>query len=406
MATRKPAARRLRRRPPASGDTTGATPPVGRWMPALAAAGVLGIVVIAGTSGDDDHADVSPPTSATITDATQSTPSIPPTTSSSVVVQTSPTTTKTSLSRTLGPGMAGEEVKQVQQRLKDLRFDPGDVDGQFGERTRWAVWAFHKLTSDVPYADASATITNDDWQLMQDDLTFAPQRHDYPGGSHMEIYLPRQVAIVFKNDAPVLITHISSGELNADGTPKQFHEKVTIDVDENGRALDEPVTKNITALSKTPGGVFQFSWRYPGKRIGPLGGMWNPVYFNGGIAVHGADNVPDKPASHGCIRIPNFIADYFPSLVRRGDYVYVWGHDGRQPEAYNAREREPSPNQDDPAFTTTTSTTIKPTTTTSTTAQSTPVTTAVPAVTTTTAFTTTSPTPATTTTSTTIGAGA
>ena len=45
--------------------------------------------------------------------------------------------------------------------------------------------------------------------------------------------------------------------------------------------------------------------------------MYNPVYFNYGIAIHGAQNVPDDPASHGCIRINNYLAEFFPDLVTR-----------------------------------------------------------------------------------------
>jgi lipoprotein-anchoring transpeptidase ErfK/SrfK len=48
------------------------------------------------------------------------------------------------------------------------------------------------------------------------------------------------------------------------------------------------------------------------------------VYFNGGIAVHGAASVPDHPASHGCVRIPMSIAEYFPTLVNTGDPIEVF----------------------------------------------------------------------------------
>jgi hypothetical protein len=53
--------------------------------------------------------------------------------------------------------------------------------------------------------------------------------------------------------------------------------------------------------------------------------MWNPYYFNGGIAIHGLDSVPNYPASHGCARIPMHIASYFPTLVTVGESVYVVG---------------------------------------------------------------------------------
>lgn len=44
--------------------------------------------------------------------------------------------------RILREGDSGEEVKQLQQRLKDLGFNPGEVDGEFGLGTEAAVMAF------------------------------------------------------------------------------------------------------------------------------------------------------------------------------------------------------------------------------------------------------------------------
>ena len=58
--------------------------------------------------------------------------------------------------------------------------------------------------------------------------------------------------------------------------------------------------------------------------MAPLGRLYNPVYFNGGIAVHGAGSVPNHPASHGCVRIPMHIAEYFPALVNTGDVIEVF----------------------------------------------------------------------------------
>jgi hypothetical protein len=89
--------------------------------------------------------------------------------------------------------------------------------------------------------------------------------------------------------------------------------------------------------------------------------MWNPVYFNYGIAVHGAKNVPTEPASHGCIRIPMFIADYFPSLVKNKDLVFVW--DGKkEPEQQSKNDMLPVFNFPNPDATTTTSSTTTSTT--------------------------------------------
>ncbi|HAP74940.1 MAG TPA: hypothetical protein DCR14_02555, partial [Acidimicrobiaceae bacterium] len=54
------------------------------------------------------------------------------------------------------------------------------------------------------------------------------------GARHMEIYLPEQVAIVFHADVPVLVTHISSGELDENGEPAEFCEVGVFDTDEKG----------------------------------------------------------------------------------------------------------------------------------------------------------------------------
>ena len=88
--------------------------------------------------------------------------------------------------------------------------------------------------------------------------------------------------------------------------------------------------------------------------------MRNPVYFNYGIAVHGAYEVPDHPASHGCIRIDNSFSEHFQSIVAIGEQVFVW--DGiEEPETYGAQSG--LWDWADPNYTTTTSTTTTTTTT-------------------------------------------
>jgi peptidoglycan hydrolase-like protein with peptidoglycan-binding domain len=44
----------------------------------------------------------------------------------------------------LRPGASGEVVRQLQQALKGLGYDPGPLDGHFGSRTEAAVKAFQK----------------------------------------------------------------------------------------------------------------------------------------------------------------------------------------------------------------------------------------------------------------------
>jgi hypothetical protein len=120
--------------------------------------------------------------------------------------------------------------------------------------------------------------------------------------------------------------------------------------------------------------------------------MWDPVYFNYGIAVHGALNVPLYPASHGCIRIPLSLSPTFQELTTIGDQVFVF--DGvQEPEYYGPQK--PYFNRIDPDYsttttsTTTTTTTPPPTTAPPTTAP--PATTTAPPATTTSTTTTTAP---------------
>jgi hypothetical protein len=344
-------------------------------MPAIAAAGVLGAVILAGVSGkgeggpaDSIAAGSSVAASAAGTtelgDVSETGLTVPQNTVDPLVVVTDPAAVKTNLSQPVSKGNFGDDVKLVQQRLTDLAFAPGPIDGAFGSGTQQAVWAFEKLVIRKPRAEATGRVTNEMWQVMQDKIEILPRRQE-PGRTHIEIYLPEQVAVVFENDKPILITHISSGKLNPDGTPEVWCQLLKYDTDSKGNKVDPPREADECGNSYTPGGVFKFYRRYEGKRVGALGGMTNPVYFNYGIAVHGADNVPLEPASHGCIRINQTIAAYFPSLVKNGDRVYVWGHDGKEPEQYSRRETTPIFNYPNPNSTTTTSstTTLAPATT-------------------------------------------
>ncbi len=373
------------------------------------------VVLIAGMSGggSGDASAELPSSSGVVSDVPVETgPTVPPVTQPAVVVgSTEAPIVKSGLAGTITMGSYGDDVKKVQQRLTDLGFAPGPVDGQFGGGTQQAVWAYKKLVGGLTFqqlaaSDNASAVDNALWQQMQDPIVIQPRRPMGAGRRHVEIYLPLQVMVVFSDDKPTLVAHIASGELDASGQPQYWCEKTTYDTDADGSPLPEPVVKQECAYSKTPGGIFRFRRKVEGNRVGPLGGMYNPVYFNYGIAVHGAKNVPKEPASHGCIRINMDIAEYFPDLVKVGDAVYVWGHDGKEPEGYTRNESLPSFNQPDPTATTTTSTT---TTVKSTTTVPAPTTTKPAATTTTTtkppATTTTTTTPPATTTTTTAPPG-
>jgi peptidoglycan hydrolase-like protein with peptidoglycan-binding domain len=302
---------------------------VRRWFPFAAAAIVLAVAACAGIASNKGG-------SASSTTA----PAAP-------VVETTTTTAApsnaaanpTPLAQTVGPGSAGDDVTQLQHRLVELGFDPGPADGQFGPATQMAVWAYQKLVVGLTGSDVTGKVTPDLWTKMEQSLTIHPLRPDATP-THVEVYLPSQTAVLFQDGKARLITHISSG------TGKEWCEE------------------GYCSVAITPGGVYQFGRRVDGWDDSVLGQLYNPVYFNYGVAIHGAYNVPLYPASHSCVRIPMHIAKYFPSLVKRGDQVFVF--DGvKDPEAYGA---QPPPfNTKDPNATTTTeatTTTVPKTTTT------------------------------------------
>jgi lipoprotein-anchoring transpeptidase ErfK/SrfK len=124
-----------------------------------------------------------------------------------------------------------------------------------------------------------------------------------------EVDIPRQTLTLYDHGQPRLLATMSSGsgETHCCTTPK-----------------DNP-TERVCEVASTPGGRFTYCLHRPGWDVGVLGGLYNPFCFNQGVAVHGYQSAPVGPASHGCVLIPMHFAEYFPTLVRRGDPVYVIG---------------------------------------------------------------------------------
>ncbi len=269
----------------------------------VAAAGLVvigGLGAAACTASGADEAGSTTSTSAASTSTSRATSTTAPSTTTTAPPET--TTSEAPPSDVLAEGAQGPRVEQLQQRLTELRYDPGAVDGKFGTATTQAVWAFQKLHG----LAADGVVTLGVWALMQQGGDPAPL---VPGGgaNRVEVDISRQVLLLYQGGQLRLITHISSGSRRS--------------YCENGHCGD----------AVTDPGSFRFGRRYSGWEDGPLGKLYNPVYFNGGIAVHGASSVPSYPASHGCVRIPMHIAEYFPSLVERGEPVYVI--DGGAPPA-------------------------------------------------------------------------
>jgi peptidoglycan hydrolase-like protein with peptidoglycan-binding domain len=202
--------------------------------------------------------------------------------------------------RVLKPGDTGTAVKRLQRRLADGPLDPGPADGAYGTKTVQAVWALEKLAGigvDGTWGPLDEQALE---RLASGELATPTAKH---GKRWVEFDLSQQVMKVYDpgEPTPVLISHGSSGS----GVAWQNEEH--------------------SGTSVTPAGTFVISRRIDGWRESSLdiGRLYNPLYFNGGIAFHGALSVPAYPASHGCVRLPMHIAEYLPGELPNGTPVHI-----------------------------------------------------------------------------------
>jgi peptidoglycan hydrolase-like protein with peptidoglycan-binding domain len=89
-------------------------------------------------------------------------------------------------------------------------------------------------------------------------------------------------------------------------------------------ALIVPISTAGVAGAFTPVGRFAVYRKVGGFDPSPLGPLYDPLYFTGGYAIHGNPSVPPYPASHGCVRIPMWVAPHLYRTVPYGETVYVY----------------------------------------------------------------------------------
>jgi hypothetical protein len=233
--------------------------------------------------------------------ATTSSTTLPPPTSTTQpsTTTTAPTTTTTlppAADGTLELGESGPEVAALQARLDELGYWHGGNDGRYGQLTRQAVMAFQKAEG----------LSRDGTAGPATQAALASAGRPAPreaSGSHLEIDLARQVLLVVEGGQTRWVLNTSTG---------------------NGEAYAHPGGGRGVAV--TPTGRFAIEREIDGLREAPLGTLYRPKYFTGGIAIHGSGSIPATPASHGCARVTNSAMDLLWSsgVTRLGTPVLVY----------------------------------------------------------------------------------
>jgi N-acetylmuramoyl-L-alanine amidase len=175
-------------------------------------------------------------------------------------------------------GSHGPSVLALKQRLTELRFALPGVDAGFGYRTYEAVLAFQKVHG----LGRTGSVGPAEWRALW--RASAP-RPRVGSGDYLEVDKSRQLVMEVRGGMVERVIHASTG-----------------------------------ATGNTPIGT----WRVYREVFGWDWVLYHPMYFLRGFAIHGYPEVPPWPASHGCVRIPLWIASSVRERWGYGSVVRVY----------------------------------------------------------------------------------
>jgi peptidoglycan hydrolase-like protein with peptidoglycan-binding domain len=196
--------------------------------------------------------------------------------------------------RTLYQGLSGADVLALEKRLAALHYVVGSVDGYYDANLRHAVTAFQKVerlsrTGKWGSTERTRVLKPRGFSLRyRDDRLTA------------EVDITRQVLVLARSGVIQAIVDVSSG------SEKYYYQD------------------GVRYVAHTPRGVYRVYRKIDGIRVSKLGELYRPSYFYKGWAIHGSGSVPTYPASHGCIRITNYVADRLFSKLAIGTRVAVY----------------------------------------------------------------------------------
>jgi hypothetical protein len=176
-------------------------------------------------------------------------------------------------------GSHGPGVLELKRRLAEQGYALPSVDSGYGFATYEAVLAFQK----VHRLPRTGRVDRRFWRVL---AKASRPRPRVPRGDYLEVSKSRQTLYEVRDGKVVNVVHVSTG-----------------------------------ATGNTPVGT----WRVYREVFGWDWVLYHPMYFLRGFAIHGYPSVPAWPASHGCVRVPLWLANGLRQRWGYGSVVRVYG---------------------------------------------------------------------------------
>jgi peptidoglycan hydrolase-like protein with peptidoglycan-binding domain len=175
-----------------------------------------------------------------------------------------------------------DQVKWMEQRLSDLSYRPGTIDGIVDKKTTGAVIAFQKWEG----MTRNGTISVDVLTRLQT-ATRPKASRVLDTNPSLEVIKGKQVMLFCKDGEVVWTLHVCTG------------------------------SASVGII--TPSATFHIT-----RKTRELSPLYLPMYLrNTKLAIHGYPSVPVYPASHGCVRTQFWDEDVIYPLIAVGTAVYI-----------------------------------------------------------------------------------
>jgi hypothetical protein len=186
--------------------------------------------------------------------------------------------------RTLSFGSTGADVVALRARLAELRVHVPAPSTTFGAELYDSVVAFQKARG----LARTGAVDETTWHALSQDVVPTPRYHGQ--GTHIEVEKGRQILMIVRDHETVSNLPVSSG-----------------------------------AGGITPVGNYRILWKALATTtwLGPAI-LYRTMTFHTHYAIHGFPSVPAYPASHGCVRVPIWLADWLYQQSPVGERVYVY----------------------------------------------------------------------------------